>query len=159
MRVEGDRFWWLYQYVIWRAAPIVNEMEMPARTTRFVLIIEDERRDAELITELLGTCDFEIAVEVATSAEEGLTKVLSRRFDLIVCDYCLPGMNGLAFLKIIKKTKGNIPVVVLTGYPRQELEAQVVRHGACTYLSKEADPRILLNVVKEALTPLPAWPM
>ena len=132
-------------------------METGARTTRFVLIVEDEQKDVELISELLQACDCEIAVDVATNAEDGLTKVINKRFDLIICDYCLPGMNGLSFLKVVKKTKGNIPVVVLTGYPGQELEAQVIRHGACTYLSKEADPRILVNVVEEALTPSPAW--
>ena len=132
-------------------------METAGRTTRFVLIVEDEQKDVELISELLQTCDCEIAVDVATNAEEGLTKVINRRFDLIICDYCLPGMNGLSFLKVVKKTKGNIPVVVLTGYPGHDLEAQVIRHGACTYLSKEADPRILVNVVEEALSPLPVW--
>jgi len=132
---------------------------MRERPNRHVLIVEDEQRDAELITELLQTCDCEIAVDVATNAEEGMTKILNRRFDLIICDYCLPGMNGLAFLKVVKKTKRNIPVLLLTGYPRQDLEAQVIRHGACTYLNKDADPRILVNVVNEALAPLPAWLM
>jgi CheY-like chemotaxis protein len=132
---------------------------MESRPKRLVLIVEDERRDSELITEVLEECDCEITVDVATNAEEGLAKVLHTRFDLIICDYCLPGMNGLAFLKEVKKTNGNIPVLVLTGYGQQELEAQVIRHGACTYLSKDADLRILINVVKEALAPLPTWLM
>ena len=96
---------------------------------------------------------------MATNAEEGLAKVVSSRFDLIICDYCLPGMDGLSFLKVLKKSKGNIPVLVLTSYPQQELQAQFIRHGACTYLSKDADRQILVNVVKEALAPLPAWVM
>jgi DNA-binding NarL/FixJ family response regulator len=65
-------------------------------------------------------------------------------------------MNGLSFLKLIKKTKGNIPVLVLTGYANEDLESQVIRHGACTYLRKDAEHRIFLNVVKETLAPLPA---
>jgi CheY-like chemotaxis protein len=134
-------------------------MEMRHRPTRSVLIVEDEARDTELITELLQECDVNIAVEVATNAEDGLAKILNRRFDLIICDYCLPGMDGLSFLKVVKKTPGNTPVLVLTGYPNQDLRAQVLRHGSCTYLSKDADRRIFLNLVKETLAPLPLWVM
>jgi CheY-like chemotaxis protein len=134
-------------------------MDLRQRPNRMVLLVEDDPRDAELIIELLQECDFEIAVEVATNAEDGLAKVLNRRFDLIICDYCLPRMNGLSFLKVVQKTRGNIPVLLLTGYPNQELKAQVLRHGSCTYLSKDADPRIFVNVVREALAPLPVWIM
>ena len=134
-------------------------MKMEKRPSRNVLIIEDEPRDAELITELLQGCDCEIAVDIVTNAEEGLAKILSRRFDLIICDYCLPGMNGLSFLKRVKKTERNIPVLVLTGYAHDKSEAQFIRHGAYTYMSKDADPQILVDAVKEALAPLPTWVM
>lgn len=127
------------------------------RSESSVLIVEDEQRDAELIIALLHECDVPIAVEVASNAEEGLAKIHNRRFDLIICDYCLPGMNGLWFVKMVKKSRENIPIVILTGYPDQELEAQVIRHGSCTYLRKDADPGTFLNVVKEALATLPDW--
>ena len=132
---------------------------MRKRPNRSVLIVEDEQRDAELIMELLQECDFQISIDVASSAEEGLAKILKKRFHLIICDYCLPGMDGLSFLKVVKNTKGSVPVIVLTGYPNQELEAQVLRHGSCTYLSKDADRRTFLNLVKEAIAPLPVWVM
>jgi len=60
-------------------------------------------------------------------------------------------MNGLAFLKLMKKVRGNVRVVLLTGYPSQELEAQVIRHGSCTYLSKAADAETLMRIIIEAL--------
>ena len=132
-------------------------MDLRERPNKLVLIVEDEPRDAELIRELLREGDFRIAVEFASNAEEGLAKIIDGHFDLIICDYCLPGMNGLLFLKVVKKAKGNIPILVLTGRADQELEAQVIRHGACTYLNKNGDPSILLNVVREALGPVPDW--
>jgi CheY-like chemotaxis protein len=132
-------------------------MEMPQVPPISILLVEDDRRDAELITELLRKSDVGISVDVASNAEEGLTKAFNTRFDLIICDYCLPGMDGLSFVKVVKKTKGTIPILMLTGYPDQELEAQIIRHGSCTYLSKNADPKIFLNVVKEALAMLPNW--
>jgi CheY-like chemotaxis protein len=157
MRVHGGRFWCASQYVIVTAQHIVIRMEKRDRPNRYILIVEDDQRDAELLTELLRECECEIVVDIATDAEDGLAKILRGRFDLIICDYCLPGMDGLSFVKIVKQTKGNIPILILTGYPQQELEAQFIRHGACTYLSKDVDPRILANFVKEALAPLPAW--
>ena len=134
--------------------PMVKSMELRAKPHRFVLIVEDERQDAELITELLQQCDGHIAVDVATNAEEGLAKVLKRPFDLIICDYCLPGMNGLSFLKVVKKTRQDIPILMLTGYPDNELEAQIIRHGSCTYLSKDAGRQTFLKVVNDVLSPL-----
>ena len=126
---------------------------------RLVLLVEDERQDAELVIELLHECDCGITVDVATNAEEGLAKVLTTRFDLIICDYGLPGMDGLSFVKAVKRTRRNIPILMLTGYPDEELEAQIIRHGSCTYLTKNADPRIFLSLVREALPTLPDWVM
>lgn len=145
--------------MVLKAEPMVQRMERAQIPKRLVLIVEDDRRDAELVTELLHECDCGIAVDVATSAEEGLARVLNTRFDLIICDYGLPGMDGLSFVKVVKRTKRNIPILMLTGYPKQELEAQMIRHGSCTYLSKNADPRIFLSVVREALATLPDWVM
>lgn len=130
---------------------------MQARPLRFVLIVEDEQRDAELITELLQECECDIAVDVVTNAEDGLTKVRNRQFDLIICDYCLPGMNGLSFLKVVKKAREDIPILILTGYPKHELEAQIIHHGSCTYLSKDADPRTFIELVRQTLVPIPNW--
>ncbi len=120
---------------------------------RSVLLVEDNEVDAYLTYNVLQESETNIAVEIASTAEEGLTKVRERAYDLVVCDYRLPGMNGLSFLKLAKKIRANMRVILLTGYPSQELEAQVIHHGLCTYLSKAVDAQTLSRVIKEALFP------
>jgi CheY-like chemotaxis protein len=118
---------------------------------RWVLLVEDNEVDAYLTVNALHDCDTRIAVEVASTAEEGLAKVRKRPYDLVICDYRLPGMNGLSFLKLARKMRDNMRVILLTGYPSQQLEAQVIHHGVSTYLSKAVDAQTLSRVIKEAL--------
>ena len=120
---------------------------------RSVLLVEDNEVDAYLTYHVLQESGTEVAIEIASTAEEGLAKVRERAYDLVVCDYRLPGMNGLSFLKLAKKIRANMRVILLTGYPSQELEAQVIHHGLCTYLSKAVDAQTLSRVIKEALFP------
>ena len=120
---------------------------------RSVLLVEDNEIDAYLTYNVLQESGTKVAIEIASTAEEGLAKVRERAYDLVVCDYRLPGMNGLSFLKLAKKIRANMRVILLTGYPSQELEAQVIHHGLCTYLSKAVDAQTLSRVIKEALFP------
>jgi ActR/RegA family two-component response regulator len=120
---------------------------------RSVLLVEDNKVDAYLTYNVLQESETKIAVEIASTAEEGLAKVRERAYDLVVCDYRLPGMNGLSFLKLAKKIRADMRVILLTGYPSQDLEAQIIHHGLCTYLSKAADAQTLSRAIKEALFP------
>jgi two-component system response regulator HydG len=120
---------------------------------RSVLLVEDNEVDAYLTYNVLQESETTLDVEIVSTAEEGLARVWERAYDLVVCDYRLPGMNGLSFLKLAKKIRATMPVILLTGYPSQELEAQVIHHGLCTYLSKAVDAQTLSRVIKEVLFP------
>jgi len=119
---------------------------------RPVLLVEDDKLDADLIANRLMACDLHIAVDFASTAEEGLRMVRKRHYDLILCDFHLPGMNGLSFLKMMEKIRANMRIILMTGYPSEELEAKVIRHGASTYLSKAIDDQTFVSVIREALT-------
>ena len=129
----------------------VKRMGMARTQCRSVLLVEDSEIDAHLTCNVLQECSTYIAVDRVSTAEEALTQIGKRPYDLIICDFCLPGMNGLSFLKLMKKIRSNVRVVLLTGYPSQELEAQVIRHGSCTYLSKAGDAETFMRIIIEAL--------
>ena len=123
------------------------------RQSRSILLVDDNEIDACLTSNALYDCEAHITIELASTAEDALAKVRNQTYDLVICDFCLPGMNGLSFLKLVKKMRSDMRVILLTGYPSQELEAQVIHHGSCTYLSKSVDAQTLRRVVKEALCP------
>jgi CheY-like chemotaxis protein len=122
-----------------------------ARSHRSVLLVEDNEVDAYLTVNAIQGCGNHIVVEIASTAEEGLAKIHKHPYDLVICDYCLPGMHGLSFLKLAKKIRENMRAILLTSYPSQDLEAQVIHHGSCTYLSKAVDTQTLTSVITEAL--------
>jgi CheY-like chemotaxis protein len=129
----------------------VTRMDMARTQCRSVLLVEDNEIDAYLTCNVLQKCSSDIAVDLVSTAEEALTQIGKKAYDLIVCDFCLPGMDGLSFLKLVKKVRSNVRIVLLTGYPSQELEAQVIHHGSCTYLSKAVEAETLMRIIIEAL--------
>jgi len=142
-----------WRRALFLADAITKDIMRSARShqCRSVLLVEDNEVDAYLTVNAIQDCGTNIVVEIASTAEEGLAKIHKQPYDLVICDYCLPGMHGLSFLKLAKKIRENMRAILLTSYPSQDLEAQVIHHGSCTYLSKAVDTQTLTSVITEAL--------
>lgn len=99
-----------------------------------LLIVEDEPSIVSVISRGLTAEGFNISV-----APDGLTgaeMVRSNQFDLIILDIMLPGMNGIALCKIIKKERPNVPVIMLTALGTTENVVNGLDNGADDYLIK-----------------------
>jgi PAS domain S-box-containing protein len=109
-----------------------------------ILLVEDSRTQAARFEKLFKAEGWEVVCAVA--AEEALELLGRVRPDLIVIDYYLPGMKGDEFCREIRmnvNTRG-IPVLMLTVGGTQDAETRGLESGADDYLSKSADPDILL---------------
>jgi DNA-binding response OmpR family regulator len=81
-----------------------------------VLIIDDEQSILQVFDYALSRCGFD--VETAADGREGLRKFLSGRFDLVVTDVLLQGMDGRDVLKYIRcSEKRQTPVIGMSGTP------------------------------------------
>ena len=93
---------------------------------------------------------------VARDGEEGLTKVVEEMPELILLDIVLPGMDGLSFLRELRKsvTKESIPVIVITGLKADHtiMRKETEQAGASGFLSKPFSPAQLLGEVKRVLS-------
>jgi len=103
-----------------------------------VLYVDDERdllEVAKLFLELGG----DIQVTTSLSAKEALSRDIES-FDAIIADYLMPGMDGIAFLKAVRRQYGDIPFILFTGRGREEVVIEAINNGADSYLQKGGDP-------------------
>ncbi|MDA8337038.1 MAG: response regulator [Peptococcaceae bacterium] len=99
-----------------------------------ILIIDD---DADICYTMGEICSF-AGWEVATAAngEEGVRSFLARRPDLVVVDYHMPVMDGLATVRRIREHDPLVPLVVLTVDERQEIADTLMDAGATDFALK-----------------------
>ena len=124
-----------------------EEAEKPLKAT--VLIIEDDKAIADLITLYLGRDGIETVH--AMSGESGLEAFERDEPDLVVLDINLPGMDGYEVLQNLKR-RGDVPVVMVTA--RQEDEDAILGFGmgADDYVSKPFSPKVLAARIRTHLT-------
>jgi DNA-binding response OmpR family regulator len=99
-----------------------------------VLVIEDEPRVARLVRRALEH-DLHV-VDVADDGAEGLSLAETGRFDALVLDILLPGMNGLEVCRRLRSNKVTTPVLMLTARDAVEQRVQGLDAGADDYLTK-----------------------
>ncbi len=102
-----------------------------------VLHVDDNTSDLELARVFLTRLSSEIDLDWARSAAEGLEKLERDKFDCVVVDYLMPGMNGLEMLERIRIDMPDIPFILFTGEGDEEVAARAMVLGADDYVEKE----------------------
>jgi DNA-binding response OmpR family regulator len=106
-----------------------------------ILMIDDDRSLAELISEYLSPMGYE--VHLAHSGTAGLERATSEDWHAIILDVMLPGMDGFEVLKQLRKVS-NAPVLMLTGRSDETDRIVGLEVGADDYLAKTFSMRELL---------------
>lgn len=124
--------------------------EAGAKAAPRFLLIEDCANDAELIRRALDQqwpgCEV-VCVESRPDFEE----ILSRgRFDLVLCDYCLPGFGGMEALAYTREHCPDLPLIFVSGGIGEEIAIEGLKAGATDYVLKDHLNR-LSPAVKRAL--------
>jgi PAS domain S-box-containing protein len=104
-----------------------------------ILYVDDEPSLLEIAKIFLEqTNDF--SVDIDTSAQHSLISIGTRNYDAIISDYQMPEMDGIAFLKAVRSSYGDIPFILFTGRGREEVVIDAINNGADFYLQKGGDP-------------------
>ncbi|WP_419961292.1 response regulator transcription factor [Psychrobacillus sp. BM2] len=124
-----------------------------------VLIVEDEKNIARVLQLEL---EFEgYAVDIAYTGIDGLIKYREQKWDLVLLDLMLPGLNGLDVLRRIRATEDETPVILLTAKNNTEDKVTGLDLGANDYVTKPFEIEELLARVRSAIrfakssTPVP----
>lgn len=115
-----------------------------------ILVVDDEEvvRLSHIRTLASMHCD----VEVVPDGSEALRQMEQRAADVVLLDLRMPGMDGMAVLREIKRRWPETEVVIITGYASVETAKEAVRLGAYDYLAKPVGPDDVINVANGAMT-------
>ena len=116
-----------------------------------ILIIEDEETIRRVLKKVLHQEDKNYEISEAVDGVDGVSKINSNKFDLILCDIKMPKMDGVEVLEAAKKIKPEIPVVMISGHGDLDTAVNTMRLGAYDYISKPPDLNRLLNTIRNAL--------
>ena len=116
-----------------------------------ILIIEDEESIRRVLNKVLMQDDKSYSITEAVDGLDGISKINSRKFDLILCDIKMPKKDGIEVLKHILTECPNTPTIMISGHGDLETAVESMRLGAFDYISKPPDLNRLLNSVRSAL--------
>jgi phosphate regulon transcriptional regulator PhoB len=116
-----------------------------------ILVVDDEKDILELITYNLQKEGF--YVEVSPDGEDALEKIRSDRFDLVLLDLMLPGMQGMEICRNLKSgdDTASIPIIMLTAKSEELDKVLGLEMGADDYITKPFSPRELVARIRAVL--------
>ena len=113
-----------------------------------VLFVDDNRDLVEYTCRRLRA--RKLKVSIANDGEEAIEVLQRERFDVVVLDILMPGMDGIETLREIKKLDPSVQVVLLTGHGNEKTAATGKELGALDYLLKPTDLGTLLEAIERA---------
>ncbi len=118
------------------------------KTTISILIVDDEESVRDSLYNWFIEDGYE--VDCAANAKEALAKIESEKFDIILADIKMPGMDGLEMHRRIKAFDSSAIVIVMTAFASVETAVQALKDGAFDYITKPFDPDDLTHLIRNA---------
>lgn len=118
-----------------------------------ILVIDDDLYIRELYQEILVSAGF--IVSTAIDGEDGLQKLTTDEFDLILLDLMMPKIDGLGVLKALKQDlvkEISSPILLLSNMGKEPVIDEALKNGVADYLVKsDINPDQLLSFIKKYL--------
>jgi CheY-like chemotaxis protein len=113
-----------------------------------ILCIDDESAALSIRKRVLETAGHHVLT--ARSGEEGVKLFRSEPPDLVLLDYWMPGMNGIATARELRRIKPSVPMIILSGLAQLPDETMGV---VDRWILKDEGPEFLLNTITTLLKP------
>jgi len=113
-----------------------------------VLVVDDHARARDAVADVLRQAQYHVAA--CASASEALVKLAGEKFDVVITDLQMPGMNGLEFICEIERRRLDVQVLMITAHASVSSAVEAMRHGAFDYIEKPFDAVALERSVAQA---------
>lgn len=134
-----------------------DKMQAACFPGKKIFVVDDNEMNLEVIASILEM--LEITVSRADNGQSAINHLKNDKYDLIITDDMMPGMNGTEFMKNIKSySEGancNTPIVVLTANAIAGAREEYLKRGFDGYLTKPIDIDNLLKILKRYLLVTP----
>jgi CheY-like chemotaxis protein len=118
-----------------------------------VLLVDDERELLDLLAQELSDMGFEVTA--LDNGRAALELLGHRRFDVLVTDLKMPGMDGLEMVRLLRQSHPQLPVIVNTGYASERARRAFDTREAYGLLLKPFTLEDMRRMVEAAVTALP----
>jgi EAL domain-containing protein (putative c-di-GMP-specific phosphodiesterase class I) len=129
------------------ADPTANTQ--PACALGRILVVDDETGQRRVLGQLLGRAGYRVTT--AANGVEAVTLLERDRFDAILSEVSMPGLDGIGLLRTVRERDLDVPVLLMTGAGTVDSVAAAVEYGAAVYLIKPLDPERLLSALERAV--------
>src|SRR5665647_1359379 len=104
-----------------------------------ILHVDDDSSILEISKLMLMELNSNFEIDNAECVDEGLSKLATENYDVVVSDYNMPQKDGLEFLRELRDQNNNIPFIIFTGKGREEIAIKALNLGATRYFNKHGD--------------------
>lgn len=119
-----------------------------------ILLLEDNPADASLALQTLKMAGLQVISDVVRSSSAFMEAVRSKPYQVMLCDYSLPGWNGLDALRWIRSSGFKMPFIYVSGTLGEDIAVECIREGATDYVIKgnlERLPHAIRRALREEM--------
>jgi DNA-binding NtrC family response regulator len=129
---------------------MIAPQTLPPSPKGKILVVDDELDIREGLYDLL-TLEGGYTVELAHNGTQGIQKIESAAYDLVLLDLMMPDMSGMDVLRHVRKTDTETPIFMITAYGSVEAAVDALKLGANDYFSKPWDNDKLLIEIEHMI--------
>ncbi len=114
-----------------------------------ILNVEDSELDAALMTRHLTSAGYTLISERVDTADAMQSALAKKEWDIILCDYSMPGFNAVEALAVLHESDKDIPFIIISGTVGEEIAVEAMLTGANDYLPKDNLTRLIPAIERE----------
>jgi DNA-binding NtrC family response regulator len=116
-----------------------------------ILLVDDDVEFLRALNFALTRAGYTVVGATNPGAAMDYVVCDQHRFDLVITDLQMAGLNGLRVLQLLQQSFPGIPVIIVTGFGQLDSFAEAMRLGAVAYLNKPLDKDRFIGVVEQTL--------